>query len=104
MDEPETYRRRVTELVEAGWRIEAETADRVTLVNREVGSAAGHLLVAVLTIWWTMGVGNLLYGAYKYLADSERTVVWKDGPEEPDDRAATELPAGDAGGDADGLD
>lgn len=76
----------------------------MTLVNREVGSAGGHLLVAVLTIWWTMGVGNLLYGAYKYLADSERTVVWKNGPDGPDERASTGLPAGDAGGDPDVLD
>lgn len=79
MDENRDYRRRVTELVESGWRIESEADDRVTLVDREFGSLAAHLLIAVLTIWWTMGVGNLLYGAYKYLADSERTVVWKDG-------------------------
>jgi hypothetical protein len=25
-----------------------------------------------------MGVPNLLYGAYKFVADVERTVVWKD--------------------------
>lgn len=78
MDANQDYRRRVTELVESGWRIESESDDRVTLVDRQFGSATAHLLIAVLTIWWTMGVGNLLYGAYKYLADSERTVVWKD--------------------------
>lgn len=80
------YRRRVTELVERGWRIEAETGERVTLVRRNAGDPWIHLLLAVLTIWWLFGVPNLLYGAYNYLADSERTVVWKDG-ETPDSRS-----------------
>lgn len=77
MPESELYRRDVTEKVEAGWRIEEETAERVTLVKRTVGSPKAHLILAILTIWWAMGVPNLLYGAYKYVSDAERTVVWK---------------------------
>lgn len=73
----DSYRREVTDLVEAGWRIEEETADRVTLVKRAYGDPGIHILIAVFTIWWAIGVPNLLYGAYKYLADSDRTIVWK---------------------------
>lgn len=89
METNQGCRRRVTELVESGWRIESEADDRVTLVNREFGSATGHILIALLTIWWTMGVGNLLYGAYAYLTDSERTIVWKDSAAGTDERAET---------------
>jgi hypothetical protein len=78
MERGESYRHEVTDLVESGWRIESETPERVTLVRRNVGTATGHVVIAVLTIWWLMGLGNVLYAAYKYLADSERTVVWKD--------------------------
>ena len=78
------YRREVTDLVERGWRIEEETSDRVTLVYRTVGPARTHLIIALLTIWWLMGVPNVLYAAYKYVADAERTVVWKE-PAETDD-------------------
>lgn len=74
----EAYKREVTELVEMGWRVEEETPDRVTLVNHTVGSAKTHLIIAVLTIWWLMGVPNVLYAAYKYFGDTERTIVWKD--------------------------
>ena len=77
MSESELYRREVTEKVESGWRIEEENGERVTLVKRNVGSARAHLLIAVLTIWWAMGIPNLLYAAYKYYSDSERTVIWK---------------------------
>lgn len=74
------YRREVTDLVEAGWRIESETQDRVTLVNRTFGTARTHLIIAVLTIWWLMGIPNILYAVYKYFEASERTIVWKNGP------------------------
>lgn len=74
----ESYKREVTDLVKAGWRVEEETPDRVTLVNRTVGSARMHLIIAVFTIWWLMGIPNVLYAAYKYFADTERTIVWKE--------------------------
>ena len=87
----ELYRREVTEKVEAGWRIEEETPERVTLVKRTVGSPRTHLVLAVLTIWWAMGLPNLLYGAYKYFGAAERTVVWKGSAEAPDEAEAADV-------------
>ena len=63
--------------MESGWRIESETPDRVTLVKRNFGSARNHLIIAILTIWWAMGIPNVIYAAYKYFDDSDRTIVWK---------------------------
>ncbi|MCP3033314.1 hypothetical protein LF817_18470 [Halobacillus sp. A1] len=28
------------------------------------GSAGGHIITALLSLWWTFGVGNLLYALY----------------------------------------
>ncbi|WP_135363657.1 hypothetical protein [Halosimplex halophilum] len=81
MEYSDSYRREVTAKVESGWRIEEETRDRVTLVRREFGDVGIHILIAIFTIWWAAGVPNLLYAAYKYFTDSQRTVVWKDRPE-----------------------
>jgi len=80
---------RHTAKVETGWRIEEETQDRVTLVQREFGDPGIHLLIAILTIWWAMGVPNLLYAAYRYFTSSQRTVIWKDRPEADVDEPAT---------------
>ena len=91
MERTESYRQEVTAMVESGWRIEEETSDRVTLVRRDFGSPGVHLILAVLTIWWLMGVPNLLYAAYKYFTDSQRTIVWKQpvgGGDEADELAA----------------
>lgn len=89
MDRSYSYQREVTAKVESGWKIEEETKDRVTLVKREFGSLGIHLIIAILTIWWAMGVPNLLYAAYKYVTDSQRTIVWKDRPGADVDELAT---------------
>ena len=88
------YRREVTEKVEAGFRIEEETDERVTLVRRTVGSPRTHLILAVLTIWWAMGLPNLLYGAYAYVAGAERTVVWKGSAETRGEAEAADVGTG----------
>ncbi|WP_255194204.1 zinc ribbon domain-containing protein [Natronobeatus ordinarius] len=70
--------REIDDLVAQGWRIEDERPDRVVMVNREIGSLASHVLVALLTIWWTFGLGNVLWGAYNYVNRSQRRVLWED--------------------------
>lgn len=76
--ENDSYQSEVTQMVEAGWQIETETPERVTLVKRNFGSLAIHLIIAIVTLWWAMGIPNLLYAGYKYVADSERTIIWKE--------------------------
>ena len=71
-------RREIEDAISMGWRIDSETPERVVLVKREFGSVGVHLIIALLTFWWTMGVGNVAYAAYKYFNDSQRRVVWDD--------------------------
>ncbi|WP_137289962.1 zinc ribbon domain-containing protein [Natronorubrum halophilum] len=68
----------IDDLVAQGWTLEDEDRDRVVMVDREFGSVGSHILVALLTIWWTMGIGNVLWGAYNYVSNSQRRVLWED--------------------------
>lgn len=69
--------REIDELVTRGWTIEDESRDRVVMVDREFGSVAAHVVIAVLTAWWTMGLGNVLWAAYNYVANSRRRILWE---------------------------
>ena len=69
--------REIDDLVAEGWTIEDEDRHRVVLVDREFGSVASHILVALLTVWWTMGLGNVVWGAYNYVSRSQRQVLWE---------------------------
>lgn len=59
-----------------GWQLlEEHSDDKVTLVKRKTGTLGGHALIALLTIWWTLGLGNVCYAAYKYFVDADKKVV-----------------------------
>lgn len=78
----ERSRREIEDALATGWRIESETPERVVLVDRQFGDIGVHLIIALLTAWWTMGLGNVAYAAYKYFNDTKRRIVWSDRPDE----------------------
>jgi len=48
-----------------GYKVKSE-AQRSTMLKKHTwGSGTGHIVVAVLTIWWTLGIGNAVYAIYK---------------------------------------
>jgi hypothetical protein len=63
-----------------GWELQTK-GDRVaTLVKYGGwGSAMGHLIVAVLTIWWTVGIGNLLYAIYRHYGGKQELQIKVEG-------------------------
>jgi ribosomal protein S27AE len=71
----ERLQREIDDAIAGGWRIESETPERVVLIKRNYGSLGVHLILAILTGWWSFGVINIVYGAYKYLNDSRRRVL-----------------------------
>ncbi|QSW99226.1 zinc-ribbon domain-containing protein [Haloterrigena alkaliphila] len=71
----ERLERRIATALEEGWELERDFGDHAVLIKRSLGSAGVHALIALFTIWFTMGIGNALYAGYKYFGDVERTVV-----------------------------
>ncbi|WP_331236296.1 SHOCT domain-containing protein [Natronorarus salvus] len=58
-----------------GWRLEAIDGERAVLKRPNYGSKLGHIVVFLLTVWFSLGIGNLLYAAYRYVNDSEYKVI-----------------------------
>lgn len=73
--ERERLEHRIAAASRTGWRLERDFGDHAVVVRRTVGSVTDHLLVALVTVWWTMGIGNVLYGAYRYVDGAERMVL-----------------------------
>jgi hypothetical protein len=67
--------RRIAAAMRDGWELEHDFGDHVVMVDRTFGGRNEHLVIAALTIWWTMGLGNALYGLYRYVGDAERMVL-----------------------------
>lgn len=75
---PPEFRDRIDAAVAEGWRIEEDGDQRVVLKKPNFGSAGAHLVIALLTAWWTFGVVNAIYAAVKYLNDTHRRVLRAD--------------------------
>lgn len=69
------FQRQVEDEEVEGWKIKEDGDERVVMLKPNYGSLAGHVLIALLTVWWTFGIGNVLYAAYKYWGDSDKKVV-----------------------------
>lgn len=54
-----------------GYKSKQEGLNSILLKKKTWGSAFGHFVVAVLTIWWTFGIGNVVYAIYKNLTAEE---------------------------------
>ena len=68
--------REVEDLTVEGWKLhEQHGDDRVTMLKPDYGSFGPHALVALLTAWWTLGLGNVAYAAKRYWMNSTKKVV-----------------------------
>jgi hypothetical protein len=77
-DEEETYdqfRQRVRTWLSGDWEIERDYGDSVAVVDRDYGSFWIHALVFITTVWFTGGIGNVLYAVYAHETGGERVVL-----------------------------
>lgn len=54
-----------------GYKVKNEGQNSTLVKKSTWGSGSGHLVVAALTIWWSIGLGNVAYAIYKNLTAEE---------------------------------
>lgn len=69
------FRKQIDDEQVEGWKVKEDGDERVVMHKPNYGSFGGHVLVAVLTVWWTVGLGNAAYAAYNYWGKSDKKVV-----------------------------
>ena len=55
----EDFERLIDDFVTTGYEIKSRGEDNALMVKK--GKHEKHGLVALLTVWWTFGIGNLIY-------------------------------------------
>ena len=58
-----------------GYKVESKTDNQAVLVKRNLGTAVGHIIVFLLTVWWTFGFGNLVYLVFRYFAKADKIIL-----------------------------
>ena len=68
--------RKVEDLEVEGWKIKSKHGEnKVTMMEPDYGSFGPHALIALLTVWWTLGLGNILYAAKRYYMNSNKQIL-----------------------------
>lgn len=65
------YESTIDDYITQGYHVKERGQDSARLFKRKA-SASGHVWVAILTVWWTAGLGNL---AYHFLAPKDEVLV-----------------------------
>ena len=73
------FARRIDDEKVEGWKVKTDGDERVVMMKPHYGGLGAHVLIALLTAWWTFGIGNLLYATYCYFRKSPKKVVRDDG-------------------------
>jgi hypothetical protein len=59
-----------------GWDVKNRQGDRVVLIKRRYGSLTAHIVLFIFT-FYTVGLANAAYLAYKYFGDPDKMVIRK---------------------------
>ncbi len=51
----------VEDYIDRDYQLREQGEMTAMLQRRSWGTASGHILCAVLTAWWTLGIGNIIY-------------------------------------------
>jgi hypothetical protein len=60
-----------------GYDVLKEGESTVLMRKSSWGSLIGHIVVALLTVWWTFGIGNLIYALIAHLT-AEQVLLKQD--------------------------
>lgn len=75
MPKSSRFRHRLATEQENGWRITQSEDEWAQMRKPSFGSRGAHVLIAVLTGWWTLGAVNLAFAAFMYFYDSPTKLI-----------------------------
>ena len=55
-----------------GWKLKS-SSDNVAVLEKTggFGGAVGHIAMFIFTVWWTFGIGNLLFAGYRFFTGKQ---------------------------------
>jgi hypothetical protein len=78
VDDSREMEKVVDDFITQGYKVK-DQGERSTMMKKHTwGSGSGHLVVAALTIWWTIGIGNVAYAIYKHYTAEEVQIKVED--------------------------
>jgi hypothetical protein len=71
VDNQKEMERTIEDFLTRGYKVKEKGKQSTMLKKKTWGSGGMHIVIAVLTVWWSIGLGNVAYAIYKYLTAEE---------------------------------
>ena len=78
----EEFARRIDDEKVEGWNVLKDGDERVVMSKPNYGRAVPHIVLLILTGWWTFGLVNLAYLLYCLWVRTPKKVVRDEGVDE----------------------
>lgn len=71
----EMMERKVSDARVEGWQVKSEEGDRTIMMKPNYGSLGMHIILLILTGWFSLGLVNVAYAGWRYTQHSDKKVV-----------------------------
>jgi hypothetical protein len=71
VDDQREMEKVIDDFITQGYRIKEQGQNSTMMKEKDWGSGGMHLIVLVFLGWWTIGIANVVYAAYKYFTGAE---------------------------------
>ena len=71
VDDEREMERVIDDFITQGYKVKSRGQRSTMMKKKDFGSGGMHLLVLVFLGWWTLGIANAIYAAYKYFTADE---------------------------------
>lgn len=58
-----------------GYKLNSRTDRQAEFIKRNYGSALWHIVIFILTVWFTLGFGNLFYLGFNYFGRKDEVTI-----------------------------
>lgn len=70
------------DFITQGYEVRTEGQYSLLMRKKDWGSVGWHVVIAIFTIWWTIGIGNLIYAVIAHTT-AEQVMLKMEVPEVP---------------------
>ena len=69
------YEQLIDEYVTLGYKVKERGELTCALEKVNYGSVVSHVIVAIISAWWTLFIGNVVWALYNYFSNSDRVLL-----------------------------
>lgn len=71
VDDRKEMERVIDDFITQGYKVKSQGETSAMMKKKDFGSGGMHIIILVLFGWWTLGIANAIYAAYKYFSADE---------------------------------